>query len=269
MNRATLYSTDATLKQVDDAVKPKFPRRQKKAQATRRAVLEAARRLFVASGYGATTIQAIADEADVAVQTVYAVFGGKRAVLGQLLDVSIAGDEAPIAVNAREWMTPVWEAPTAAERLRAYAAAVRRIMDNAGDVFAVVAAAATTDPDAVELADQTEQRRRTGARSVLDAVTSVGPLRAGLTLEEAVDVLWLLNSPVVFSHLVRRAGWTSDRYQEWLADAMVTQVLGEQESPGHDGPAGHGRSHSENARRPPSLETPRWRLDSIESATPG
>ncbi|MDP9441997.1 MAG: TetR/AcrR family transcriptional regulator [Actinomycetota bacterium] len=225
---------------MDGAVKTKFPRREKKAKATRRAVLEAAKRLFVESGYGATTIQAIADEADVAVQTVYAVFGGKRAILGELLDVSIAGDEAPIVVNAREWMTPVWEAPTAAERLRAYAAAVRRIMDNAGDVFTVVAAAATTDPDAVELAHQTEQRRRTGARSVVDALTSVGPLRSGLTLEEAVDVLWLLNSPALFSHFVRRAGWTSDRYQEWLSNAMVTELLGEQRSakPRRSRPAG-------------------------------
>lgn len=219
------------MRHVNGGVKPNFPRREKKAQATRRAVLESARSLFVASGYGATTIQAIADEADVAVQTVYAVFGGKRAILGELLDVSIAGDEAPIAVNAREWMAPVWDLPAAAERLRAYAAAVRRIMDSAGDIFAVVAAAATTDPDAVELADQTEQRRRSGAWAVVDALTSVGPLRSGLNPEEAVDVLWLLNSPVVFSQLVRRAGWPSDRYQEWLADAMVTQLLGDQGSP--------------------------------------
>jgi AcrR family transcriptional regulator len=188
-------------------------------------VLAAARKLFVADGYGATTIQAIADEADVAVQTVYAVFGNKRSILAELLDVSIAGDDAQIVVNAREWMRPVWEAPTAADRLRAYAAAVRRIMDGAGDVFAVVAAAATIDPEVVELADVTEQRRRAGARSVIDSVRSIGTLRPGLTLQRAIDVLWLLNSPTVFAHLVRRAGWSLDQYQAWLADTMVNQLL--------------------------------------------
>jgi AcrR family transcriptional regulator len=212
---------------VKEPVKAKFPRREQKARATRSAVLAAATTLFVAEGYGATTIQAIADEADVAVQTVYAVFGNKRSILAEVLDVSIAGDDAEIVVNAREWMRPVWEAPTAAERLRAYAAAVRRIMHGAGDVFAVVAAAATIDPDVVELAATAEARRRSGASSVVDSVLSVGKLRPALTRERAIDVLWLLNSPAVFSHLVRRAGWPLDQYEAWLADTMVTELLGD------------------------------------------
>lgn len=210
-----------------EPVKTDFPRRQRKARATRRAVLAAARTLFVAEGYGATTIQAVADEADVAVQTVYAVFGNKRSILAELLDVSIAGDDQEMVVNAREWMQRAWEAPTAAERLQAYAAAVRRIMEGAGDVFAVVAAAATTDPDVVELAQTTEQRRRAGATSVVDSVRSVGKLRPGLTRQRAIDVLWLLNSPVVFGHFVRRAGWSPDHYQAWLANAMVHELLGD------------------------------------------
>jgi AcrR family transcriptional regulator len=208
-----------------ELVKPKFPRREQRARVTRRAVVDAASRLFVAAGYGGTTIQAIADEADVAVQTVYAVFGNKRSILAEVLDQSIAGDDEKVVVNARDWMRPVWEAPTAAERLQAYAAAVRRIMDGAGDVFAVVAAAAATDPDVVEFAQATEERRRAGATSVIDSIRSVGELRPGLTRRRAIDVLWLLNSPTVFSHFVRRAGWSPDQYQQWLADAMVNQLL--------------------------------------------
>lgn len=212
---------------MEEHVKARFPRREQRARATRLAVLEAARKLFTAHGYGATTIQAIADEADVAVQTVYAVFTNKRSILAEVVDVSIAGDDAPVVVNARDWMRPVWEAPTAAERLRAYAGAVRRIMDGAGDVFAVVAAAATIDPDVVELAETTEQRRVAGARSVIDSVRAVASLRPGLTRDQAVDVLSLLNSPAVFAHLVRRARWTLDQYQTWLADALVRELLGE------------------------------------------
>lgn len=208
-----------------ESVKSRFPRRQERARTTRRAILASARNLFVTGGYGATSLQAIADGAGVAVQTVYAVFGNKRSILAELLDVSIAGDDEQVVVNARDWMRPVWEAPTAADRLRAYAAAVRRIMDGAGDVFAVVAAAATSDPHVVELADATEQRRRVGATSVIDSVRSVGKLRPGLTRRHAIDVLWLLNSPGVFAHLVRRAGWTPHQYQAWLAEAMITQLL--------------------------------------------
>jgi AcrR family transcriptional regulator len=210
---------------VPEPVKTKFPRREQKARATRRAVVDAARKRFVADGYGATTIQAIADEADVAVQTVYAVFGNKRSILAELLDVSIAGDDAEITVNARDWMRPVWEAPTAAERLRAYATAVRRIMDGAADVFTVVATAATTDPDVIELADTTQQRRRAGATSVIDSVRTVAKLRHGLTRERAIDVLWLLNGPDIYTHLTHRARWTPAQYQVWLAEAMITQLL--------------------------------------------
>lgn len=210
-----------------DDVKPRFPRRHQRARATRRAVLDAARLLFAGDGYGATTIQAIAGEAGVAVQTVYAAFGNKRSILAELLDVSIAGDDEQVAVNSREWMRPVFEAPTADERLRAYASAVSRIMAGAGDVFAAVTAAAATDPDVVELAATTEQRRRTGAASVIESVQSVGRLRPGLDPERAVDVLWLLNSPVVYRHLVRQAGWSPDDYGAWLGDAMVRELLGE------------------------------------------
>jgi AcrR family transcriptional regulator len=212
---------------VQEQVKTEFPRRRQKARATRLAVLEAAKKLFTAHGYGATTMQAIADEADVAVQTVYARFANKRSILAELVDVSIAGDDAPVVVNAREWMRLVWEAPTAAERLQAYAAAVRRIMDGAGDVFMVVAAAATIDPDVVELAETTEARRVAGAESVVDSIQTVARLRPGLTRERAVDVLSLLNSPAVFAHLVPRAGWTLDQYERWLADAIVRELIDE------------------------------------------
>jgi AcrR family transcriptional regulator len=210
---------------VPDEVKSRFPRRQERAQATRRAVLDAAGRLFVADGYGATTIQAIADEAGVAVQTVYAAFGNKRTILAELLDVSIAGDDERIAVNDREWMRQVWEAPSAAERLRAYAAACRSISERAGDVFAVVTAAAATSPDVADLAATAEHRRRLGATSVIDSIRKVGRLRPGLTRQRAIDVLWLLNSPMVFGHMVRRAGWSTDHYERWLADTMIRELL--------------------------------------------
>lgn len=208
-----------------DEVKAQFPRRQERARATRRAVLDAAGRLFIADGYGVTTIQAIADEAGVAVQTVYAVFGNKRTILAELLDVTIAGDDEQIAVNDREWMRQVWEAPSAVERLRTYAAVCRNISERAGDVFAVVTAAATTSSELAELAETAEHRRRLGATSVIDSIRTVGRLRPGLTRQQAIDVLWLLNSPLVFGHLVRRADWSLDRYERWLADTMVRELL--------------------------------------------
>lgn len=199
--------------------------RRERSRRTRRAIVLAAIDLFVADGYGSTTINAIAERAGVAVQTVYVSFGSKRAILSAALDQAIAGDDREVAVNDRDWMHDVFNAPTARERLTAYAGGLRRILEQAGDMFAVVAAAASIEPDVIELAETTEARRLIGARSVVEAAAAVGPLRDGVTIDEAVDVLSLINSPATFHHLVRRRGWSLDRYQAWVADALHRELL--------------------------------------------
>ena len=168
-----------------DAVKPdrtyRSPRRDEQARRTRAAIVAAARDLFTQRGYGATTLQHVADEAGVSVQTVYGVFGNKATLLQQALDVAIAGDDRPVAVNDRDWMHVVFHDPDPATRLRAYASAVRRIQERAADLFVVVAAASAADPALKDMADETDARRRRGASSVVDGLTSIGGLRTGLT----------------------------------------------------------------------------------------
>ena len=122
-------------------------------------------------------------------------------------------------------MREVFEAPTAAERLAAYAVSVRRINANAGALFSVVATAATVDADIIELAETTEARRRLGARRVIESVLSVSELRDGLDATCAADVLSLLNSPATFQHLVSRSNWNLDDYERWLAQTMIRELL--------------------------------------------
>lgn len=202
-------------------------RREEQARQTRAAIVDAARELFVAHGYGATTLQHIADEAGVAVQTVYAAFGNKVAVLQRTLDVAIAGDDRPVSVNQRDWMHAVFNDPDPQARLRAYAAAVRRIHEAAADLFVVLAAAAAggVDPALRALAEETDRRRRRGASSVIDGLASIEALRAGVTRRVAIDVVWTLNSADVFVLLVRRSGWSAKRYEEWLGATLAQQLL--------------------------------------------
>lgn len=199
--------------------------RRERARATKRKIVVSAIHLFVADGYGASAITAIAERAGVAPQTLYATFGTKRAILDAALDQAIAGDDEAVAVNDRDWMRDVFGAATAVERLSAYAGAVRRIMTNAGDMFNVVATAATIDPDIVDLAETAEARRLTGARSVVASVLTVSPLRDGLDADQAADVLALLNSPAAFNHLVRRRHWSLDAYELWLTESMNRELL--------------------------------------------
>ena len=202
-------------------------RRDSQARETRRAVVAAARGLFIEAGYGATTMQEIADRAGVSVQTVYAVFRNKRAVLDSALDTSIAGDDEPVAINDRDWMHAVFTHPDPAVRLASYAAAVCRIHDAAADMFAVVRAAAACDPDLRSFAEMTESRRRAGASSVVAGLIEIGGLRSGLDELMAVDILWMLNSADVFLLLVRRSGWSLERFELWLAQTMQEQLLGQ------------------------------------------
>jgi AcrR family transcriptional regulator len=205
-------------------------RRLARARQTRRAILEAATALFAAQGYGATTLQSIADEAGVAVQTIYATLKNKPTILAEALDLAIAGDDEPVAVNERDWMNEVWTAPTGEQRLVAYAEAVSQIMTRASDMFMVVTAAALTDARLAELDSNTRRRRREGARRVVAYVAEVSELASGLSLDRAVDVVWLLNSPVVHQQLVVSAGWSTQEYVVWLARALIRELLGVERS---------------------------------------
>ena len=200
-------------------------RRQARARQTRRSILDAAIRLFTEHGYGATSLQAIADEAGVAVQTIYKTLENKPTILAEALDVAIAGDDAEIAVNQRDWMHDVWHAPTAEERLRAYAGAVGQIMSRASEMFLVVAMAARSEPRLAAFGEETERRRRMGAERVVQSVREVGSLAPSLSAEQAVDIVWLLNSPGVHHQLARASGWSHEAYVEWLGDTLVHQLL--------------------------------------------
>lgn len=188
-------------------------------------MLDAAQRLFGAHGYGATTLQQIADEADVAVQTVYATFGNKQQLLRDALDVAIAGDDAAVAVNERDWMHDVFHHRDPAVRLERYARAVRRIHERAADMFIALETAAAADPALRAMADEAAQQRRRGAASVVDALLDVTTLAEGLVRPHAVDVVWTLNSAEVYRLLVRQSGWTGDDYETWLGRTLNAQLL--------------------------------------------
>jgi AcrR family transcriptional regulator len=210
-----------------DPVKRSYssPRRDEQARQTRRAVLAAAGRLFTEAGYGATSLQQVADEAGVAVQTIYAAFGNKKALLDGALDVAIAGDDEPVPVNERDWMRVVFEDPDPVARLAAYATAVAGILQRAGALFGVLAAAAHADPDLAHQAATAEERRRVGASSVIAGLAAMGALDPNLDERRATDILWTLNSPELHQRLVRGCGWPLDNYRDWLSQTMATALL--------------------------------------------
>lgn len=168
-------------------------------------VLDAAEELFVRDGYGATTITAIADAADVAVQTVYAVFGTKRAVLTELLVVRTVGADQP--GQARADMTPA-------------TASVR-------DTHEVLVSAAGSDLEIAELYRQQQQARYRDRRRLARWLARRGVLRLGLNETRATDVMWTLANPRTYHSLVHERGWKPADYERWLADLLCYALLGE------------------------------------------
>lgn len=201
-------------------------RREAQARATRAAILEAARRLFAAEGYARTSREAIAREAGVAVQTVGAVFGSKRAVLDALVAEADRGDGRSPSPAVRSWPQELREQPDAHALLRHHAAGSRRVSERTAAVTESLRRAAGADPEIAELWVSAQQRRLRGQATVVELLAAHGPLRAGLSRAEAADVLWALTDDALYQGLVAERGWRPERFEAWLGEAMCALLLG-------------------------------------------
>ncbi|WP_214402902.1 TetR family transcriptional regulator [Pseudonocardia lacus] len=194
------------------------PLREERARRTRRAVLAAAHELFVAHGYAATTMRAVAAAAGVSVPTVEQLFGTKRGLLAHVVDVARAGDDEPVALLDRAPARAAEAAATAAEFLAAATAEIGAVAARASAVQAVLAAAAAGDAEIAGLAREIDAQRRAVASWLVDGVDR----RAGLRVDRdrAVDAVWALLDPVVHRRLTADCGWTGEEFAGWLADAL-------------------------------------------------
>ena len=199
--------------------------RQEQAGETRARILAAARELFLERGYVATSIEAIAKEAGVAAQTVYAVFGNKRTVLARLMDVSVGGDDQPVRVLERREPQRMRQEPDQRTQLRMMAHGIREIVQRAGPIFDVMRSAGTAEPEVAELYARIQEERRRNMARVVGWVAANGPLRDGLSMDDAADVVWTLTSADVHRLLTADSGWTEERYERWLGDTLIASLL--------------------------------------------
>lgn len=201
------------------------PRRRAQAGATRRAVLEAARALFLEQGYVATTIDAIAAAAAVSPETVYARFGNKRTLLARLVDVSIAGDDDAPPILQQDWVQRMRDEPDVRRRIRILAGNGRAILERRAAVDEVVRGAAAADPEMAALRELGKAQRHAGQQELLRIVMGEAALRTGLDIDSAVDVVYALGSPETWQLLVVDRAWTADRFERWYGDAIERLLL--------------------------------------------
>ncbi|MEV0347667.1 helix-turn-helix domain-containing protein [Nonomuraea sp. NPDC050680] len=199
-------------------------KRAEKAKETRRRIRTAALELFVQDGYGATNLQDVADKAGVAVQTIYFVFGNKRALLKELVDVTIAGDDEPVATMDRPWYTTALAADTAQDMLRAYVAGASAVLERIAPIGKVLEAAAASDPEVAALWPHDVDPRYVVQQGAAKALAGKPGARADLPVQEIADVLYGLLSPELYLLFVRERGWSRERWESWVGETLCGRL---------------------------------------------
>jgi AcrR family transcriptional regulator len=185
--------------------------------ATKEQIGQAARGLFAAQGYVATTISAIAEAADIPAPTIYSAFGTKAKILQSIawgiasaLDVDRSHDEALAE-------------PDPAQGLRLAAGIQRRQFELMFDVIAIYQEAARVDPEIARDAQTIATNRERAFRRHVEAIAAA--LAPGVSVDDGVDVYLALVLPEIYRTLVIDRSWTADRYESWLADLLIRQLL--------------------------------------------
>jgi AcrR family transcriptional regulator len=207
------------------------PRRAEQALATRRAVLEAARDLFVGKGYLPTTVADIAREARVAVDTVYATVGRKPALLREVLETAISGTDQAVPAEQRDYVARVRAAATAGAKIEAYVEGLVEIQPRLAPVYLALRDAATTDPDSAALWREISGRRAANMRRFAADLRATGELRPDLSDDDVADLVWSMNGPEYWTLLVGDRGWTPRRFADLLVDAWRRLLLAVPEAP--------------------------------------
>jgi len=195
-------------------------KRRESAEQTRLRIAQSGRALFAQLGYGATSIEAIANHAGVAVPTFYATYGSKRALLFALLDAADAqADVIALQDSLRD------AAATPGRQLSLMTSFTRRLYQQSADLIEVARSAGSMEPDLAALSDEGEQRRLRGVTPIVHSWAAAGALRQPLSERDAVDILWSLMGPDNYRLFVTERGWPPERYEKWLTATLKTLLL--------------------------------------------
>ena len=200
-------------------------RRQAQSAETKQRILDAARDLILENGYRATRISGIAARAGVNIDTVYELVGRKPVVLRELIEQAISGKDRPVIAEERDYVKAMRHEPDPARKLAIYAKAVCEIQGRMAPLLLALRDASSTEPDAHQVWQEISERRAANMRKLVRDLRDAGGLRPGLSIEEAADVIWAMNSSEMYVLFTVERGWAPYRYQSWLAEAWCRLLL--------------------------------------------
>jgi AcrR family transcriptional regulator len=201
------------------------PRRRAQAEATRREILTAAQRLFEERGYAGTTIAAIAEEANVALKTVYVTFETKSGILRALWNLLLRGERDDLPIGRQERYRKVLEEQVPQRQLRLNAQNSREAKARIGAIFEVIQSGALVDADIAALWERIQTEYHGNQRVIVESLAKKKALRRGLSVARATDILWTLNHPSTWQLLVGERGWTPEQYERWSGEVACAELL--------------------------------------------
>ena len=199
--------------------------RDEQARRTRQAIVTAARELFLAQGYAATTIDAIAQAAHVSRRTVFNSAGGKATLLKLAYEWAIVGDDEPVPLADRPAVKAIQAEPDPRKALALWAQTVVGIAARVAPISEVLTAAADADPDAAQLVADASRDRMSGATAFVRYLASLDGLAPGITQQHAADLCWALMDGHLYRRLITQRGWTTTDFTQWLSSIVAASLL--------------------------------------------
>jgi TetR/AcrR family transcriptional regulator, regulator of autoinduction and epiphytic fitness len=201
------------------------PRREQQARRTRARITAAASRRFLAHGYTATKMRAVAADAGVALPTVELVFGTKARLLKAVIDTAIAGDDEPVPMLERAWTRHADAMTDPAGFIAVFARVLVDSAQRAAGVALVALEAARVDKDIAAVAAQLIRQRQLMAAWLVDGLMRRSALRDGIGRATAIDTVWTLMDPAVFCALTNDRQWSPARFRRWFTESVARLLL--------------------------------------------
>jgi AcrR family transcriptional regulator len=204
---------------------PHRPGRAEQARATRRRIVAAAAEQFVARGYGATLLDQVAEQAGVAVQTVYFHFGNKRTLLKHVMDVAAVGDDEPVPLMERPWLEQIRQEDDPRRIIDLWLTNGRAILERVAPLMRVMRGATGTDPELATQWSTNQSQTRTAYTMLAQLLADRGALRPGLDPGQARDIAFVVGNVETYLQFTDVCGWTADEWQERTAAILAAALL--------------------------------------------
>jgi len=197
--------------------------REEQAARTRTRILDAAAELFLERGYARTTMKDIAVQADVARDTVHAIFGSKARVLTALIDHRLVPDGSVTNVTQLPEALAIKDEVDQRKEIELFAKFIAGISTELRPVFEILRTASAVEPEMAKVFEEMDQFRMNNMQTYASWIAARGPLR--VSTRQAGEIIWALASLDVARMLCDELGWTEGQHARWLSDTLIRTLL--------------------------------------------